>query len=218
MKGQSIISAPLALLAAVAQPSAVSAISWSMGTSSCDGNPFENLTISITCDNSTTCDLGDTAVVSGSLAASGTFSNSNVTLRPCIYMTSYCPEDASTSAGTLCGDWLDPLDGQSCGQAGAYAVSYSQDIPSSDNVPSGMSYLLSSVITVHMEVYGDDDECTVVADNMTQMSMSYSMAGMILIGAAAYSVAKRWNQRKAEEEGEEDGHSFVEMRDNAAVV
>ena len=64
--------------------SSVNGITWRFSSASCaDGNPFQNNNIKVTCQGSTHCELGDTAVVSGTLMARTSFSDSKVTIQAC---------------------------------------------------------------------------------------------------------------------------------------
>ena len=63
--------------------SSVNGITWRFSSdASCD-NPFQNNNIKVTCQGSTHCGLGDTAVVSGTLMARTSFSDSKVTIQAC---------------------------------------------------------------------------------------------------------------------------------------
>ena len=106
--------------------SSVNGIRWRFSSDdSCDGNPFQNNNIKVTCQGNTHCGLGDTAVVSGTLMARTSFSDSKVTLQAC-FGGYYCPEEAVKSGGNIC-DWLTHKNGKDCGTEGSYTVSYTEE-------------------------------------------------------------------------------------------
>ncbi|KAL9188906.1 hypothetical protein ACHAXT_011396 [Thalassiosira profunda] len=200
----------LALAAATALPAA-SALRWSVTDSSCDGSPFSSLKISVKCNGSSSCGLGDTATVAGTMYATSSFSDSDVTLKPCAL--GVCPEEAQTRAGKIC-DWLSASDGQDCGSEGAYAVSYEQKIPEYDDIPSALEWLVSQVVTVNM-IVGDEEECEAEGDNNVY-GMRYSAAGaasLAILGLGAFAARRR----RARGEDNEKATRFVEMTDAAVV-
>ena len=200
-----------AILAAI--PNSISAIRWKLSSpASCDGSPF-NANVKIQCNGSSSCSLGDTAVVSGNLYASGYFDDSDVTLQACV--VSYCPAVAQKGAAKIC-DWLEPTGGQDCGYPGAYTVYYEEDIPESDDIPSGLSWFVSSTVTVNMKV-GSEEECEGEADN-DGFSMAYSMFGiasLALVGAGAYASKKK---RRRQQGSDDKQTRLVEMTDTIAIV
>ncbi|KAL7536511.1 hypothetical protein ACHAXR_007211 [Thalassiosira sp. AJA248-18] len=211
---KSTSTAPLLLAAALAcsMPSSASAISWSLSSSSCDGSPFSTSGIKVQCNGSSSCGLGDTAIVSGTMTASRSFDDdSHVTLQACV--SSYCPEVASKGAGNLCDDWVSPTGGQNCGESGTYSVYHTEDIPDSSDVPSGLTWFVQSMITVNMKV-GDEEEC----QGTGGYQMSYSMFGIasLAIVGAAYAARKRRCGGDAEKDDEKKS-PFVEMTDSAIV-
>lgn len=188
--------------------SAAHGIGWSI--SGCSSSTFTSRSISIACSGSSSCSLGDTARVSGSVYATSSFDDEEVTLQPCILSSSlYCPDYARIGAGSLC-DWLSPSDGQDCGEAGTYDVYHEEKIPEEDKVPSYLQSMLSYGVTVDM-VLGDGS-C-----GGGSYQMAYGMAGaasLALLGAAAL----RRRRRKREGDEAEGGPGFVQMTDHAAVV
>jgi hypothetical protein len=65
----------------------------------------------------------------------------------------YCPQNTIHSAGTLCDDWLTPIEDQTCGDPGLYSISRTETIPEAD-VGNSLSWL----VTVYVGV-SDDTSC-----------------------------------------------------------
>ena len=183
--------------------SSVNGITWRFSSASCaDGNPFQNNNIKVTCQGSTHCELGDTAVVSGTLMARTSFSDSKVTMQACA-LGYYCPEEAVKSGGNVC-DWLTHKNGKDCGTEGSYTVSYTEYIPSQDKIPSSLNWLVGSAVTVKV-IVGEEEECSATADNAYRMS--YSMLGMAIVAlVGARACAKKRNSRD-----DDDDKEYIEM-------
>lgn len=221
------ISTVSLLLAAAAMPTFVTAMGWKMSNSKCDGSPFSNLNVAVTCNNgSTNCGLGDTVEIAGNMYASHSFDDADVTLQACVM--GYCPDDASTEAGTLCDDWITPTASQDCGASGTYSVYHEEDIPSNDDIPSALMWFVRSTVTVNMKV-GDDEECEGEtsnaygrSNNMTSANvMSYSVVGsalFVMLGLGAHATRKR-RQRADEKDDDDDMRDdFVEMTDHGIGI
>ena len=185
----------LSLLLLTTLPATVSSLGWQLDSQTCDGAPFDSPTISVTCDGTTDCQLGNTATISGSVTATTAFADADVTLQPCI--ATYCPEKYAIQAGKAC-DWLEPTDGQECGEAGGYAVNYEAEIPGEDSVPSGWGWLIS-VVTVRIMV-GGEEEC--LGETAEGYQMSYSMAGL---GGLAIGAAMLFERRRRRIRGSKEG-------------
>ncbi|KAL7534611.1 hypothetical protein ACHAXR_008463 [Thalassiosira sp. AJA248-18] len=198
------LSALSLLLAALTTPS-VSAINFDVNTAGagCDGDPFDNADIDVSCNNGGDCGFGDTAVVDGTIEAVSTFSpDSEVTLKACIWSV-YCPADATRDAGTLCGNWLTPTENQTCGEMGMYDVTREEVIPEA-SIPPSWLWLVTVTIGVSA------DECDVGGS----YGMAYSMAGLasLAIVGAAYAARKRRGDND-----DEKLSRFIEMTDSAVV-
>lgn len=214
---KSLSTVPLLLLVLAALLSSVSAISFTVDTASCDGDPFDNLDLTTTCTNSATgatsssCGFGDNVSIGGTVEATESFSDSNVVLSACILST-YCPEKYERNAGSLCDNWLTAADGQECGAIGKYTIAAEERIPEAD-IGNAMSWMVTVTI-------GLQDECT--AETTTSSSSygtTYSGVGLVslALGAAAFVARRRRGVDESEEDA--DGASrFVEMTDSAAVV
>jgi len=199
-----------------AELTSVSAINWKLSSSSCDGSPFSSLKVAVTCNGgSSSCGLGDTATVAGTLTATDYFDNSDVTLHACV--VGYCPGIAKRGGGKICDDWLTPVGDQAeCGDPGKYAIGHTEEIPDENDIPSGFWWFVKSTVTVNMKV-GGEEECGAKAANAYSM-MSYSMAGMAslaMIGAAAYAARKI--RYSADRSDDDQTSVFVEMGDAALV-
>jgi len=194
------------LLAASALLPSVAAISFEVDTAGCDGDPFTGTNgITFTCNDSSTCGMGDTVTMAGEVEATSAFSDSEMVVEACVM--GVCPEDYRRSAGTLC-NWVTPVDGQECGEAGTYSVSGEEAIPSTD-----MDWLvnLSWAITVKI---GVDEDCE---GGGYQMAYSFAgLASLALVGAAYAARKKRGGDDYNDED--ETGSQFVEMRDAAGAV
>jgi len=213
MKSLSASSILLASALLSAAPSAaVSAISFSVDTATCDGDPFANLDLDVTCSGSSTCGFGDTATVSGTVEAVSAFGNSNVVIKACILTDTYCPEKYKRNAGTLCDDWLAPTSGQACGETGMYSISASETIPEAD-----VSNALSWLVTVKI---GMEDECEVEAEAEADSSyqMSYSTVGLAALALGGAALASRRRRRLGRDGEDERARGLLEMADSAAAV
>jgi hypothetical protein len=67
------------------------------------------------------------------------FSDDSVTVKTCLM--GWCPTYNVQSSGTLCRNWLTPIDNQTCGEEGVYAVYDQVVIPEAD-VRDGWSWLV----------------------------------------------------------------------------
>ena len=207
------LSTLLSVASLATAPSSVSALRWKLKGSSCDGSPFKNVNIGVTCNGSSSCGLGDTATVSGTVYAKNAFDDdAQVNLQACIVSSYWCPKEASKDAGSIC-DWLTATDNQSCGQVGNYAVSWTEDIPSSDQVSGSMYSFAKSLVIIVMKV-GDEEECEADADGSNMSYSAIGLASLALIGAA-YAAKKR---RRDGDNDDEKATAFVEMGGSAAVV
>lgn len=155
---------PLVVAAVLSVIPSANAINWSLSSSSCDGSPFKSLNAAVTCNGSSSCGLGDTATVAGTLTATDDFENSDVTLKLCV--VGYCPEIAQKGGGKICDDWLTPTDGQDCGEAGQYSISHTEEIPDEEEIPSGFWWFVKSAVGVKM-IVGSEEECGAQADPIT---------------------------------------------------
>ena len=200
----------LAAAALAAAPAPAAALRWKISSSSCDGSPFRDLKISVACDGSSSCDLGDTATVTGTVYAASDFDDDKVKLQACF--TSYCPEYAATDAGNVC-DWLTGADGQECGAAGSYGIYREEEIPSSEQVPSNLYSWLQGLVTIRIAV-GDEDECEAESGAYSTAYSAAGLAGLALAGAA-YAAKRR---RRGGAGDDEQGTEFVQMGDSHAVV
>ena len=220
----------LLTVALAAAPTSVSAMSFDFSTATCDGEPFDNLDIAMTCNGaaSSSCTFGDTVSIDGSVEAVSDFSDTEMTFKACVM--GYCPSDNVRSAGTLCANWLVPVGNQTCGEAGMYDVTGTEIIPDAD-----ISDSFSWLVTVHI---GIDDECTAEGsaaygssdgtsssgsssssggsgNTKGEYTMSYSMMGAIFGTAFGAAVAGR--NRCLEEDDYEDEGTFVEMGETACM-
>lgn len=180
---KSISSICCLLVAVVAtMPAAISAVSFRFSTASCrngDDDPFTNVNITVSCDgnhNSSGCLFGDVASIEGTVEATRSFDDSAMEYKACVWK--YCPQNTIHSAGTLCEDWLTPIEDQTCGDPGLYSISRTETIPEAD-VGNSLSWL----VTVNVGV-SDDTSCNhtratatataVTATAKTEVSPSYS--------------------------------------------
>lgn len=208
------ISALSIILAAV---SPTTALKWQLDNFQCDTDPFEDMTITVLCDGTSSCTFGDTAVISGQLTAIDEFSNNRVTIKACA--AGICPESYTKNVGKLC-DWLMPLDDQNCGEIGDYEISDTIKIPSEKNVPTG-SALLSKLVTVKVTI-GEDDECSMgsIATNYLSGHNNFGTANQsaahptstmfafiamfaLMAGTLMYATWNRRQRRREELLGEE---------------
>jgi len=99
------ISQSLRLLLTVLASSStsISAISFSMSSSSCDTLPYIN-NIRGECYGIDGCQVGSNVNITGTMASLETFDNSWVQTQQC--MAGYCPSSLRHSAGHIC-DWVD---------------------------------------------------------------------------------------------------------------
>lgn len=193
MKGLSqLIPITLALLT-----SSADALSWSL--TGCSAGTFSDRNVDIECSGSSSCSLGDTAVASGTVYASDSFDDEEVTLNACV--GSYCPGQAEIGAGSLCSEWLTPADGQSCGEKGNYDVYYEEKIPDESNIPSGLVSFVSQMVTIRMTL-GD---CS-----SSGYQLAYGMAGLVSVAIVGAALMKKKDV--------EIENSFVQMGDRAAIV
>lgn len=196
------ISAISLLAASLATPS-VAHVGFQVDTIGCDGDPFYGLDLTVTCDGnkSPKCLFGDTASIDGTVEAVTSFSNSNVTIKACVW--GYCPADNIRSAGSLCDDWLTPIDNQTCGEIGLYTVTGEEIIPEAD-ITNSWSWLVKIIIGFEME-------CEAEATSY-QQSVSYSMMGAIIgtVFGAAYAARKKLICAENDNEDERAG-DFIEM-------
>jgi hypothetical protein len=203
-------SAKLLSLVLAAFASNISAVSWDLDTSSavCDGNPFANDDVEVECGGSSSCELGDTAHITGTIeAVSGGFGDGKVTLQPCV--VTYCPEKWAAEAGDAC-DWLEPTDGQDCGEAGSYNVDYEVAIPAS--VPTKYAWF-SSLIKVKVLVESVE-ECE--AEDDPAANMAYAAMGVV--GLVAFGAAALRKRKQSSDTQEEETKDYVEMGVNKNIV
>mmetsp|Transcript_17721 Transcript_17721/g.37226 ORF Transcript_17721/g.37226 Transcript_17721/m.37226 type:complete len:208 (+) Transcript_17721:72-695(+) len=177
----------LAIVALIA--STTNAISFNDVETTCDNGPiFSDQDITVVCEGDSTCTFGQTASITGTITADAAFSDSSVTLQPCLYGT-ICSNEYSSTVGSVC-DWLTPAgEGMECGDAGEYSVDYEVEIPSSDDVPNYLAWL-SNVIVVKI-IVGSGEECEGEAE--PEMEMAYGMVGLgsLLVGAVAFEARRR---------------------------
>ena len=217
-----------------------SALNWQVNSiSSCNNAiSLSSVALSITCNGSTSCTYGETAIASGSVTADAEFDkDAKVTVQPCI--AGVCQDQYSYELGKLC-DVLEATDGQECGEAGGYAISYEQEIPDADKFPSGSS-TVSSMLTAKIMI-GDNDgeECedgSYASANTSRLAsgsiglgankrngglsaFGMAMIGLaaILAGAAVFAVRKKRQEKKMSAHQEIYGGSFVEMGDKSATM
>lgn len=218
----SLLSTASSLLLATTTPVADAAVGITISTATCDGDPFTDLNLDIYCtqsNNAPDCLFGDTATIDGQVEAIADFENANLTLKACIGW--YCPEENIRSAGSLCDDWLTPVDENvTCGEAGLYNVSNYELIPEAD-IPDSWSWLLKVSIGIDQECEASGDTEEIVTNANPYYGMTYSMLGA-LIGTAfgiSYAAKQRLicNGEDLDEEYYDDddtaGGTFVEMRD-----
>jgi len=135
-------------------------ITLDLDTTSCKGYPiFEYLDTTITCtgnggggdeSSSSKCHFGDIVAVEGTVEAIYNFtSNAELSSKTCSIWGN-CP--AAENAGSLCANWLTPLENQTCGWPGLYIISGTQSIPYSD-LRDSLSWLVSLSISIV------DDDC-----------------------------------------------------------
>lgn len=137
------------------------------------------------------------------MEATSAFSNSNVVLSACILDT-FCPEQYVRSAGSLCDNWLTPMDGQDCGDVGMYEISAEEKIPEAD-VSSSWSWMVTVKI-------GMEDECEAEASSY---QMGYSAIGLVSLALGATFAARK--RRGADERDDEKASRFLEMSDAGVV-
>lgn len=206
MRSISAISLVAASLSA-ASVSVSADIGFHISTATCDGDPFYALDVDITCDgaNSPTCLFGDTVTIEGDVMAISAFDNENITIKACLW--GYCPADNIRSAGTLCDDWLTPIENQTCGEAGMYNVTMTESIPEAD-IPDSWSWLVS------VEIGIDDEECWAKGERQTATpyGVSYSMLGALIGTLFGISYAAK-NSCSDDGEDEDTESPFIEMRD-----
>eukprot|EP00579_Thalassiosira_antarctica_P027214 CAMPEP_0202018700 /NCGR_PEP_ID=MMETSP0905-20130828/40149_1 /ASSEMBLY_ACC=CAM_ASM_000554 /TAXON_ID=420261 /ORGANISM="Thalassiosira antarctica, Strain CCMP982" /LENGTH=202 /DNA_ID=CAMNT_0048579729 /DNA_START=211 /DNA_END=819 /DNA_ORIENTATION=- len=200
MKSISTPSLLFLLVALATIPSSIYAISFTVDTSGCDGDPFDNLDLIVSCNNSSSCSFGNTAIISGTVEATSAFSNNAVTLQACV-MNTYCPKDYARNAGNLC-NWLTPTEDQECGAVGMYSIASEQEIPEAVML-TGYSWL----VTVNI---GVEEECEAGG---TSQQMAYSMAGLVSLVMGAAALAARKKRRACTNNDDERATRFVEMRD-----
>ncbi|KAL7464766.1 hypothetical protein ACHAXS_005102 [Conticribra weissflogii] len=194
----------LTLAAVALTASTTNAISFDEVETTCDNGPiFSDQDITVVCDEESTCTFGQTASISGTITADSAFSDTSVTLQPCLYGT-ICSTEYSSNVGSVC-DWLTPVgDGMECGDAGEYTVDYEVEIPSSDDVPNYLAWL-SNVIVVKI-IVGTGEECEEEAQ--PEMNMAYGMVGLgsLIAGAVAFEARRRRRAKK-----DDKAMPFVEM-------
>lgn len=228
MKPISAISILAATSSLTTTPATVNAdINFEINTATCNSDPFYNMDVTVTCENGENapgCLFGDDALVEGIIEAYSPFNqNSNVTFKACIW--NYCPADNIRSAGTLCGDWLTPIDNQTCGEVGLYSVNHAEIIPGSD-MPNSWSWMVRAVNVV------EDNDCSSsssggsgeYADGNSYQStggdsssdgstnhngMTYSMVGAFIGSLFGVSYAAKKKLIWADEEDTAD--DFIEM-------
>lgn len=129
-------------------PAAISAVSLRVNTAGCRNggdDPFSNVNITISCgnnqNNSSKCLFGDMAIISGTVEAIRSFENSAMTYKACVWK--YCPRSTIRSAGSLCDDWLSPMEDQKCGDPGLYSITLTEMIPETDNIGNSLSWLVT---------------------------------------------------------------------------
>ena len=135
------------VVAFATMPAAISAISFQLNTAGCrngDDDPFTNLNITVSCgdnhNDSSKCLFGDMVDISGTVEAIRSFANSEMTYKACMWK--YCPQNTIRSAGTLCDDWLSPIEDQTCGDPGLYSIMRTEVIPEAD-IGDSLSWLVT---------------------------------------------------------------------------
>lgn len=190
----SLCSVLLVAAAAVATlPATISAVSFHFNTaSSCrnnnngdggGGDPFTNVNITVSCgvnNNNTTsskCLFGDVASITGTVEATRTFDNSELTYKACVWK--YCPQSTTRSAGTLCDDWLIPIEeDQACGDAGLYSISRTETIPEAD-ISNSLSWLVTLNVGITETTTTTCNHTNTRANNnvVTEASQSFGSTG-----------------------------------------
>jgi hypothetical protein len=140
-------------------------ITLDLDTTSCKGYPiFDYLDTTITCtrgdddggggtSSSPKCHFGDIATITGTVEALYNFtSNTQLSSKTCsIWGTNNCP--VADNVGSLCTNWLIPIENQTCGWPGLYGISGTESIPYSD-LHDSLSWMVSVTISIN-----DDDDC-----------------------------------------------------------
>lgn len=211
MNNSSISALSLLLVALATTTTSVSAIKFQFNTASCDGDPFNDLDIDVTCDGdaSPDCLFGDVAIIDGTVEAVQNFTNSQLTFKACMW--GYCPEDNIRTSGYLC-NWLTPIENQTCGLMGMYNVTGSEVIPVAD-ITDRYSWLVTVKIGIEEEctAEGTSDESNT---SYTSYRMNYSMMGAVFgVAFGAAVVARKKCQGEEEDEDYSHASPFIEMRD-----
>ena len=197
MKSTSVVTLLAASLAATPIEASVG---FNVDTTTCNGNAFDDLDISITCehyqDSSSTCYFGELVTIDGTVEAIDSFPDtSNVTMKACIW--GYCPEENIRQVGTIC-NWLTPTDNQTCGEVGGYTVHGEEYIPQAD-IPDSFSWL----VKIHLDFSEECEVATVASQasthngyqmpQMPKYKVSYSMMGAVIGSACgvAYAFKKK---------------------------
>lgn len=148
MKSRRSLKHLLLVAMVAAMPAAISAVSLRVNTAGCmdaDDDPFTNVNITISCgnnkNNSSKCLFGDVASISGTVQAIRSFDNSAMTYKACVWK--YCPQSTIRSAGSLCDDWLSPMEDQTCGDPGLYSITLTEMIPETDDIGNSLSWLVT---------------------------------------------------------------------------
>eukprot|EP00584_Thalassiosira_punctigera_P006462 CAMPEP_0172534674 /NCGR_PEP_ID=MMETSP1067-20121228/6949_1 /TAXON_ID=265564 ORGANISM="Thalassiosira punctigera, Strain Tpunct2005C2" /NCGR_SAMPLE_ID=MMETSP1067 /ASSEMBLY_ACC=CAM_ASM_000444 /LENGTH=210 /DNA_ID=CAMNT_0013319489 /DNA_START=1 /DNA_END=633 /DNA_ORIENTATION=+ len=208
-------SIAISLLAATLAKLSDASVKFQFDTATCDGDLFYDLDIAVTCDGADkpNCLFGDEATIEGTVEALNSFSDENVTFKACLW--GYCPEDNIRSAGTLCDNFLMPMENQTCGDAGIYAVYNTEIIPSAD-IPNSWSWLVKIIIGVGV------GECEAEASGSSyQMAhgVTYSMMGALI--GTAFGAAYAARNKLICTDGEDDERAaddFIEMSCPGGVV
>ncbi|KAL7536510.1 hypothetical protein ACHAXR_007210 [Thalassiosira sp. AJA248-18] len=215
------ISAISLLATSLAITSVNADIGFKINTATCDGDPFTDLDIDITCYgyNRRNCLFGDVAIIEGQVEAITSFDNSTeMIFKACIW--GHCPEENIRSAGSLCGDWLTPIENQTCGEAGMYNVSNTEVIIPEADIPNSWSWLVKVIIGVEQECEagGTNTEST---NAYSYDGMTYSMMGALIGTAFGISYAARSRMEcdggygDDDEDDNERSGAFIEMNDAA---
>lgn len=198
---------------------------WTSSSASCDGDPFRNVVLSVTCAqghytrrNPSECAVGDTAYAKGSLEATTLFSDGQVIVTPSVAGVDILWD--KRTYGHL-SDWLYPLGDQKLGEPGFYTISYAMPLPKEEGSWPGESWILNNMITGHITVK-NNGECDIEEEEEEEEwypLYNYAIAGLLSCSAIARGLFVKNRKRNCVEGSDDDidGNStasaYYEMSD-----
>jgi hypothetical protein len=189
-------------------------ISITFDLTSCNGDYFKDLDVDVTCDGEGDCLFGDTTIIEGTVEAIDNFTDAELSLTPCLI--SYCPAENVQSAGTLCSDWLIPIENQTCGWPGMYNVTGTEIIPDSDvgDSLSGLVHIYISIVEECVKASASSD-----SDSSGGYTINYSMMGAMVgtaFGLCAF-IARGKAQKSARNVEDETYFTYDETHSGSTV-